>query len=125
MRPRLTSVLFWTPRVLCLLFAAFISMFALDVFEESVGFWHTALALMIHLIPTAILLTVLALSWRWEWVGAVAFCALGIYYLVSAWGRFPWSTLALIAGPLLVAGILFAVGWRERKNSAAPRMAAS
>jgi hypothetical protein len=110
---------------LCLLFAAFISMFALDVFGESGGFWHTVLALLIHLIPTAILLAVLALSWRWEWVGAVAFSALGIYYLVSAWGRFPWSTLVLIAGPLLVLGILFALGWRQRKHCAAPKMAAS
>src|SRR5262249_53398337 len=64
-------LLFWTPRVLCLLFAAFISLFALDVFGESRGFWQTALALAMHLIPTFILLAVLALSWRWEWIGGL------------------------------------------------------
>ena len=57
-------LLFWTPRIICLLFAAFISLFALDVFEENHGFWNTLLALSLHLIPTAILLLILATSWR-------------------------------------------------------------
>ena len=60
-------LLFWTPRVLCLLFAVFLSLFALDVFNEGYGFWKTILALLMHLIPTWIVLAILAISWRWEW----------------------------------------------------------
>ena len=105
-------LLFWTPRVLCLFFAAFISLFALDVFGENHGFWETALALTMHLIPTFILLVVLALSWRWEWIGGVLFSALGLFYILSFWGRFSWSTYAIISGPLFALGILFLFNWR-------------
>jgi len=43
------KVLFWTPRLACLGFAIFLSLFALDVFSEGNGFWKTILGLLIHL----------------------------------------------------------------------------
>jgi hypothetical protein len=110
------KALFWTPRLLGLLFAAFISLFAMDVFGESRGFWQTALALVMHLIPTGILLLLLAVSWRWDWVGGVVFPALGLLYIAMFWGRFHWSSYAVIAGPLILIGTLFFVSWRGRKN---------
>src|SRR5664280_249579 len=58
--------LFWTPRIICILFACFISIFALDVFQENHGFWNTLLALLIHLIPTGLLLLILALGMGWS-----------------------------------------------------------
>ncbi len=103
-------LLFWTPRILCLLFAGFISIFALDVFDERHGFWNITLALLIHLIPTWLVLGVLAVAWRWEWVGAVLFTALGALYL-STWGRFHWAAYLCISGPLLLVGALFLVNW--------------
>jgi hypothetical protein len=106
--------LFWTPRILCLLFAAFISMFALDVFGEHRGFWQTALALLIHLIPTAILLLALAVTWRWEWVGGLLFPALGALYILASWGRFVWYVYAILSGSLFVLGALFLLGWKYR-----------
>jgi hypothetical protein len=93
-------LLFWTPRVLCLLFAVFLSLFALDVFNEGYGFWKTILALLVHLIPTWIVLAVLAISWRWEWAGALLFACLGTWYLLSTWGRMHWSAHLVISGPL-------------------------
>ena len=99
------------------MFAAFISLFALDVFDESRGFWQTAVALLMHLIPTAILLVLLAVSWRWEWVGGAVFPTLGVIYLVMFWGRFHWSVYVLIAGPLFLLGVLFLLSWRLRRNS--------
>jgi hypothetical protein len=39
-------ILLWTPRVLSLLFALFVSLFALDVFGQGYGFWQTTLALL-------------------------------------------------------------------------------
>ena len=81
---------FWAPRILCLLFAAFISLFALDVFGENHGFWQTVFALLMHLLPTGLLLVILALSCRWEWIGGILFPALGGLHLVTCWGRF-WS----------------------------------
>ena len=111
------SLLFWLPRVLTILFAAFISVFALDVFGEGHGFLETTLALLIHLVPTALIIAVLVMAWRWEWVGAVLFSALGLWYLIAAWGRFHFSVYLVICGPLFLVGALFLVNWLYRLRS--------
>jgi len=87
------------------------SVFALDVFDGHHGFWQTAFALAMHLIPTAIVLLFLLLAWRWEWTGAVFFTALAVLYLVAFPGRVHWSAYALISGPLFLLGMLFLLNW--------------
>jgi hypothetical protein len=87
------------------------SLFALDVFGEGAGFWKTTLALLIHLVPTWIILIVLTVAWRWEWVGAIVYVALGALYLVMGWGRFHWSAYVAISGPLFLVGALFLFNW--------------
>ena len=111
MKTPLKRLLFWTPRILCLLFAAFLSIFAADVFGEGYGFWKTVLALLIHLIPTWLVLIMLAIAWRWEWAGGILLTGLGAFYLIAFWGRFPWSTYLCISGPLFLVGILFFLNW--------------
>jgi hypothetical protein len=105
------GLLFWTPRILCMLFAAFVSVFALDVFDAGLSIWKTMLALLIHLSPVFFLILILVLSWRWAWVGGIVFPALGALYIVWAWHRFHWPTYAIIAGPLFLLGILFWINW--------------
>ena len=73
--------LFWTPRALSILFIAFLSLFALDVFDGHLGFWQTALALTMHLIPSFVLIAALVLAWRWEWIGAALYGAAGLLYV--------------------------------------------
>ncbi len=113
--------LFWTPRVVCLLFAAFISMFALDVFDETRGLWQTMRALVIHLIPTWLLLLILWVSWRREWVAGLLFPALGALYIIAFWGRFAWSAYAILSGSLFLLGALFLLGWKYRAELRATR----
>ncbi len=116
------AILFWTPRILTIVFAAFISLFALDVFGGGLGFWRTLLALIIHLVPTFLIIIFLVLAWRWEWIGAVVYIALGILYIIVAYGRFPVITYVIISGPLFLIGILFLLNWFFRKNmKQAPR----
>jgi len=102
-------LLFWTPRVLCIAFAMFLSLFAWDVFGEGLGFWKTAAALLIHLTPTFIVIGLLALAWRWEWIGAVGFVGAGGLYAKIAWGH-P-NFILTISGPLFVLAILFLINW--------------
>jgi hypothetical protein len=111
MKNRVERTVFWMPRILCLLFAAFVSLFALDVFAEGYGFWETIAALVMHLIPTAIIVIALAVAWRWPWIGVILFVLLGVWYLIMAGGRFEWTAYLLIAGPLFLAGALFLVDW--------------
>ncbi len=117
MNKSVERVLRWTPRVMCMIFALFVSIFALDVFGEGLGFWQTIQALLIHLIPTFFIVIVLLISWRWQLVGGVIFSALGILYLVGSWGRFPWLTYVMISGPLLLIGVLFLINWAMKSKS--------
>lgn len=107
-------VLFWTPRVLCILFAMFLSLFALDVFEEGGGFWETAGALIVHLVPVHIVIIVLVVAWRREWVGAFLFNALALLYVVTTWGRFPLAAYLSVSAPLILVGVLFLFNWIYR-----------
>ena len=108
------QILFWFPRVLCILFAVFLSLFALDVFSEGYGFGATILALLIHLVPVYIVVVVSVLAWRWEWVGAILFMVAALSYLVLSWGRLHWSAYLGISGPLVLLGILFMLNWIYR-----------
>jgi drug/metabolite transporter (DMT)-like permease len=109
------QLLYWAPRVLCIVTAMFISMFALDVFSEGQGFWGTAVALFMHLIPTFLILVLLFVSWRREWIGGILFILLGVLYVVWAWNKpFASSAIPLISGPLVLTGALFLLNWYYR-----------
>ena len=107
---------YWAPRVLCILYAAFISVFAADVFGHGLPFWQTTLALLMHLLPTFLVLAVLALSWRREWIGGALFVALAALYVIWARNKpfFGWAPVLFISGPLLLTGALFLLNWRAR-----------
>jgi hypothetical protein len=107
-------VLFWSPRALCILFALFLSLFALDIFSEDAGVWEKILGLLIHLVPVYIVIIVLVIAWRWEWVGTIAFIGLALFYLFQVWGREHWSAYLFISGPLTLIGVLFLVNWIYR-----------
>lgn len=115
-------LLYWAPRILSIAFILFISLFALDVFSDNLGFWQTLGALAIHLIPSFALLIVLILAWRWEWIGAVAFAGAGLAYIaslvprssVSLALRLEWASF--IAVPALVLAALFLIDWRKHNQ---------
>lgn len=109
------GVLFWAPRILTILFALFLSLFALDVFAETQGFLETLTALVLHLIPAFLVVVLLVLAWRWELIGVIAFAGLAIAYPVVMWGRgFPWVTYVTMSAPLLLMSVLFLLSWRQR-----------
>ncbi len=115
-------VLYWAPRVVCLAFAAFLSLFAMDVFGEGLGFWRTLLALSMHLIPVFVVLLILALAWRWEWIGAVFLTVLGCLQIWLMQSRhMPWESSAIIAGPLFLLAALFLANWLKKKELHAGR----
>lgn len=118
------AIVRWLPRVLGLGFAAFLALFALDVFDEGLGIGATALALVIHLIPTWLVLGSVAVAWKHEWAGAVLFFLLAASYVVMVGSRFPVSTILLIAGPPVLIGVLLILsGMRSRRSHELGRIA--
>jgi hypothetical protein len=107
-------VLFWAPRVLTIVFAIFVAAFALDVFGEGYSGWRLLLALIIHLVPAAIIAAVLALAWRWEWVGTLLFAGLGLFYLRYNLRHPNW--ILVISGPMFVIAALFLINWVNRSQ---------
>ena len=116
------NLLFWTPRIICILFACFVSIFALDVFAEGYSFWETVFAFVMHQIPTLLVVVILLIAWRWEWVGGLLFVALGVFYIVMSWGRFPITNYIIMAGPLFLVGVLFFLNWRYKDEIRAQRL---
>jgi len=108
------QLLFWAPRAPCMLFAVFTSVFALDVFAEPYSIGETILALGIHVIPTAVILTILVISWRSELVAGLTLIAIAGWYGVLA--RAHWDWCVAISGPALLAGALFLVDWQYRSR---------
>jgi hypothetical protein len=105
------STLYWAPRILGILAAAFISLFALDAFTQGYSAWEAVLAFLIHLVPTYLVVIALVLAWRWERVGAALFIGLGASYVIWAWGRFDLIAYLVVSGPLVVTGVLFLLAW--------------
>ena len=113
---RMNRILFWSPRILMILFIGFISLFALDSFDGEQSFIEKISSFLIHLIPTAVLIILLIISWWREWIGGIAFLLLAIGYIVMAWDKFPISVYFLISGPLFIISILFWLNWIKRKR---------
>jgi len=100
----------WSARILAVLYALFLSIFALDVFGEGFGFFDTLLALVMHLIPSILIATIIILAWRRELIGAIVFASLALVYCIWSWPRFDW--MAAIAAPLLLASGFYYISWR-------------
>ena len=101
----------WLPRILGITVALFVGLFALDAFGQGRPLAQALGDFAIHLIPAFLLLAVVAVAWRYPWIGAVAFIGLAVVYAVSV-RRLDW--IAVIAGPLFVVGLLFVLAGANR-----------
>ena len=106
----------WAARIIAMLFALFLGIFAADVFNESNDFWSTTLSLGIHLIPSLIILLILWFAWKQEWVGGILYILLGFAYVIWSQGRFNWTVYLVIAGPMFLIGILFWLSWINHRK---------
>ena len=91
-------------------------LFAMDVFNEGRPLLEVLQALLIHLIPTGIILVSLIIAWKWELFGAVFYPALGVFYIIWVWGKFPIATYFIISGPVVIVGLLFFLSWNHARR---------
>jgi len=104
-------------RILGILFAVFISLFALDVFEQGVPLGRMLVALLIHLIPTYLILAILWIAWKRPLPGGILFILAGISYISLAGGQI-FLTYLLIAGIPVLIGSSFLLGFFLEKRQA-------
>jgi hypothetical protein len=101
------------------MFLLFLSLFSLDVIQPGLGFWEIVLGLLMHNIPTFILLILVLVAWKYEIVGGIAFILAGLLYILmlSTSSSFEWYMLSwsiIIAGPAFFISILFFINWKNK-----------
>ena len=115
----MSKLLYWLPRLLSIAFILFVSLFALDALNEG-----SAVSFLTHLIPSGILILVLIVAWRYEWVGALCFAGGAAHYLWKVLPRTDLSVLVklnwvgVIAAPALLIAALFWAGWLQKSRPA-------
>ena len=114
MTNRSGKLLLWSPRILGILVCLFLSLFALDAFGGGKTFIQVLPDFAIHVAPMLILLAVVGVSWRWEWVGGLVFTGLAAAYTYFARNHISW--ILVIAGPLLIVGFLFSWSWLHQRK---------
>lgn len=122
----LNKFIYWTPRILSIIFICFLALFSLDVISPGLSLWQTILGLFMHNIPALVLLVILIISWKREIVGGIVFILAGMLYVAMVLlsvlrNSFEWymvSWILTIAGPAFLIGILFLINWfRKRENN--------
>jgi hypothetical protein len=118
---KVSRFIYWTPRILSILFIIFMASMSLDVISPELSFGQIALGMLMHNIPTLIMLIVLVVSWKYEIVGGIAFILAGLLYIIlTARSSIAWyiaiSWSLTIAGPALLIGALFLVNWYKKKH---------
>src|SRR5215203_1899154 len=108
-------LLLWAPRVLGLALSLLLAVFALDAFSEPQPVADAMLDFLVHLLPSLAVMTMVAASWRREWIGAITFAVVGIAYTVTmARGHRDW--MLIISGPLLLVSTLFLWNWVSHRR---------
>ncbi len=102
--------------IAAIVYALFLSLFALDVFGTGAPLGDTLLALAIHLLPTLAILLFAWIGWKAPLIGGLLFIVVGVAYIIEAGGE-ALLTYLLIAGPPILIGVLFLWGYRQLRLS--------
>jgi hypothetical protein len=119
----MNKALYWTPRILAILFTVFIGMFSFDVFTEGFS-WLALGGFFIHNIPTLIIAGIVALAWKKEFIGGIIFIILGIIPIIASLvfallnyyqvGFMQIWYANMVFSPLIIIGILFIISSKKK-----------
>ncbi|MFH0867098.1 MAG: hypothetical protein V1904_12955 [Bacteroidota bacterium] len=111
------KILFWTPRIICILAITFVMLFSFDVFEPKYTFGEQMLAFLMHNIPTLILIAFLVVAWKWELAGGIIFILISLFSIIRFTGFFTQNFgIIILAAPFLIAGVLFLIHYFQFKK---------
>jgi hypothetical protein len=110
------KILYWTPRILSILFVGFLFLFSFDAFKEYNGL-ATLPSLFMHLlIPLAVLIATI-IAWKKDLAETTIFFFFAAYYVYMVGLGRDWSWYASISGPALLIGVLYLLNWLNKKKS--------
>ncbi len=119
--PKPNKFIYWTPRILSIIFISFLLLMSIDVFDGQSSAKDIVIGLFMHNIPAFILLIILIISWKREIFGGIAFILAGILYIILlARNPFEWFYLVWalqISGIAFFIGTLFLIGWFKKKKN--------
>lgn len=105
----------WSPRVLSVMFVAFLCLFSFDGFIEFNG-WQTIFTIVIHLLIPVVVLLGTIIAWKRDLVGTAIFFFFASYYVYMVGLNRHWSWYASISGPALFIGVLYLLNWWQNKK---------
>lgn len=119
------GILYWLPRILCIMAILFLSVFAFDSFSPNLSIWQQIRAFLLHLTPSFVLFAFLAVAWKWELIGGLIFTTIGIvaspfiYFHNYRMNHSVGSSILVIlivSIPFVIIGILFIIGHIKNRN---------
>lgn len=119
------KIIYWSPRIICIIAILFVSMFALDAFGHGGTFMEQIGDFLMHLIPSFLLTLFLIFSWKYELAGGIIFTVIGvvlspiIYQHNFAMNQSVSISLGVIVSitfPFILVGILFIWGHFLKKG---------
>jgi len=123
MKNKVSNIIYWTPRIISIIFVCFLFLMSLDVFSPDLNFWQTVTGLFMHNIPALLLLIIVIISWKYEIVGGITFILAGILYIILLikspfeWYKLSWAIQ--ISGSAFLIGILFLIDWFKKNKKKA------
>jgi hypothetical protein len=100
-------------------------MFALDAFSSELSVWQQIGIFLIHLIPSFILLALLILAWKREFIGGIIFTIIGLgltpivfihNYRMNHSVFMSIGIIMSITIPFALVGILFIISHFKKKK---------
>ncbi len=120
------KLIYWSPRILCILAILYVSIFAADAFEPGLSVSQQLKAFAIHLIPSFVLLFSLIVAWKWELIGGIILILIGlgltpkVFMMNYQMNNSIWMSLVVILTitiPFIVVGVLFIINHLVSKDS--------
>lgn len=119
------KLLYWTPRVICILAILFVSLFALDAFNPALPIGKQILDFLMHMLPSFVLTVLLIIAWKWELIGGIILGMIGIVfspiifmhnYNMNHSVVMSLTVIAMITFPFILVGVLFVISHFKKKN---------
>ncbi len=98
-----------------ILYAFALLVFAADVFSKDQNISQTLIDLVLHFIPTVIVLLLVVIAHQRPLIGSIIFAVNGIVYIITGWDNLHWTAHLLIAGPLMLISILYIISYKSNR----------